>query len=371
MAESWLRRYSKKTFGSKDVGIEEVFAEVDFPENLEDTPTTDSVKSLGSTRKVLKYGDWAGMFGEERKKLQQPPQQTQIGAFVATQVHNWDRGQQPRPIDYDHDPTGNDHDHNHNHDHDDGQTNDDSNDKETAQIDKALKQEDAMARKELGKRHPINQQTEDNARQHDDKTGPDPLQKRDPWAKERQKLQAELTNKDYVIEQLNDRLIKLETTMTAKHTVETTHTAKQTVEQTPMTKNIYTPPVRGSAINAKDLESIRKGTYNNNEPTNTGRFITHDGILQNNGQSLSENSTPYAAREIGSVYNLANGGQPGGDPSWNPTGDDGQGDDDRGGRNGYYREFILVSPNKVVIQTFQEHTYKVSHICPLTNPSES
>ena len=318
-----------KTFGTKDLNMEEVFAEVDFPEESTGIATTTTGKlSPVSTRKVLKYEGWAQQQQQQQQPPQQPPQQQvqpQTTAFVATQVHNLDhQGKPPQLDDDDHDRTNNDRD------------------EGGEQVGEALRQEDARARTELGKRHPANCPAGNSIEQQPDTTGADPLQRNDPWARERQQMKEELTNKDFVIEQFNQRLTKLESTITTAQMVDTTL----------MVKDISTPPIRCNATRIIDFDSIKKGICHNNNTTTTGRFVTSGGILHNDGPSPSENSTPYLAKETGSVYQLGGSGPPGGDPDWHNEDDEGTGDGDRHGRNNYHREFTLVSPNKVIIQPF-------------------
>ena len=76
-----------ETFGNKDIDMEEVFAEVEFPEgSTTTTTTTTDQRSPGSTRKVLKYEGWAQQ-QQQQQQPQQPQQQQQAqpqtGVFVA------------------------------------------------------------------------------------------------------------------------------------------------------------------------------------------------------------------------------------------------------------------------------------------------
>ena len=122
---------------------------------LEQTPESSATPSPGSTRKVLKYGDWAQMTGEQRQQMQQQQQQPSQAsiAFVASQVQSWENGQTPRPVDYDQEAV----------------------EEPKAEFDEEMLAEDAKVRTTLGKRHPANQQT--------DERGPDLLQTNDLWQK--------------------------------------------------------------------------------------------------------------------------------------------------------------------------------------------
>ena len=287
-------RLFKKFFGKADVNLEEVFSQIDWPQQLEDTPET-STASPGSIRKVLKHGDWAQLSGEQRQQLQQPQQQQeqqqqerqqqQHTGFVSSQVSPWDQGQLPRPVDYSDTKAG----------------------IEALQ----LQQEDAMARIELGKRHPANQQTEiETVTDKQDPRGDDPMRQKqnDPWA---HYLQKEPNTKDYIISQLNDRMSKLESAPVAN----------TEVMSTPMVKNIGTPPPRRDEYPVKfDFDTIRRGTTTTitkdiNGTTGGGRII-QDGILYQCVGSPSVTGTPYGARVIGQLCQMVGSvGSPGGGPS--------------------------------------------------------
>ena len=181
----------------------------------------------------------------------------------------------------------------------------------------------------------------------------DPLQTNDPYAQgmtdeQRMRAQlattnAQLATKDETIRQLQDRLTKLETIIIGK----------QTGDATLVFTNIATPTTPKKdyqLLTRDDFKAIRYGDRPEDKTMIKRSIIA--GSIYDPPRSPSGGGTPYSPEATGSIYQLGGGG--------GPPGGDGGGEDDEGvngddnnwngGRHGRdYREFSLVSPNKVVV----------------------
>ena len=139
-----------KMVGDTEVNVDEVFAQVEWPEKLANTDS-DSEREERSTRRHFGFEDLQltpdqvqttttqqpivpQPTAQQPRQQQQQQQQQQQAGYVSTQVGYWDNGQQPRPID--------------------------SIGDQTRDLTEQMVQEDALARKTFGKAHSINQQTD-------------------------------------------------------------------------------------------------------------------------------------------------------------------------------------------------------------------
>ena len=122
-------------------------------------------------------------------------------------------------------------------------------------------QEDALARKTLGKAHSINQQTDGDINKREPR-GDDPMQQKqhDPWHKERLQLQDELTtkndelnNKNYEIDKLNERVAKLEAAQVAKLPVAQTPMMKERETEKKENTNTHTHTHTHSRATPREL----------------------------------------------------------------------------------------------------------------------
>ena len=337
----------KKRFSGQGVSIDEVFDKVEWPVKLDETSGSTIAEGRFSTRCALGFEDVVltpqqqkqqqqqQTQREQQQKQQQQPQSQSCVAFVATQVHNWESGQPPRPIRYD------------------SETNNTT--EQTALTAQAL-HEDAVARVHLGKGHTLNQQTQEPPDKREPRTD-DSLQRQDLWTIDKQGLEGKLNIALAMINQLQERVVKTEQQQKTEGITTTTQNTMTTpaTRGTPMVNNIATPPIRGTTQNLIDFESIRKGVLVNRNGNVNGRII-HNGILYNDIQSLSDGGTPYMAKETSDMYQLGNNGFPGGGGG-DPTDDeDGRDSGNANNRGVYYREFTLVCPNKVIILTFSKQT---------------
>ena len=304
--------------GQKGINPEEVYAHIDWEQaqNITNSTETDSSSPGSGSKKYLGFDEIRlTPIKDEVKEQQTAASSIAIGqpGYVAQEVHK------------------------HNTKH------------TSTEPDQTL-YKIILASTQMGKAQVAVQQEE-----RQDKDAPDPLQQleNDPYAQnmtEQQKLQAQLTtnnaqlaNKDMTVRQLQERLTKLEASMTNK----------QTVDVTPMIANIATPPTPTENYQLQilgEFKAIKYGEPVNNTTINNRIIIV--GTIYDNPRSPSDGGTPFSPAATGSIYQLGGGGPPGGGDEGG-GGDGGVNEDDNnldGGRYGRdYTEFTLVSRNKGVI----------------------
>ena len=121
---------------------------------------------------------------------------------------------------------------------------------------------------------------------------------------------------------------------------------------TPVYTNIATPPTPPMQdLTPKDFEMIR-----NSDGLNLAqvpkRIIIVGRVVDNSGDSPSSFGTPDGAREIGTLCQVGGNGPLGGDHNEDPDDEDENRIMDRGRNDMYHREFMLVSPSKILVPAF-------------------
>ena len=290
--------------GNTLVDTEQVFAQVDWQQPGQLSPTSSSGQGdtgRRSARRVLGFED-VQLTPEERQRQQQQPQQQQprqqqqgMQGHVATQVRQWNDGRPPQPTDI-------------------TQTDPDmETKKQIEQINEQMLHEGVVANKGLGER-PIVQREDKHPNTWESPTRDHPMQipSQDPWARERQKSRGQLATSIIIIDQLLERVTKLETAVERN----------QNVGDTPMIKNIATPPLARTGLQSPiDIETVGKSGATTNKVTENRRII-RDGMIYEETQSRNSGGTPCTAREVGPICQLGGGGQPGGGPNGPPEDDD-------------------------------------------------
>ena len=202
----------------------------------------------------------------------------------------------------------------------------------------------------------------------------------DPWYKDKQKLEKQLADSNYVNRQLQDRLIKLEDIIIKFQAIGsmiviigsqaigsiTIVTNNQVVQSTPMIKNIATPPPTQNTFNIPiDFEAVKNRITImkiNNEVENNRRVIKA-GRIYDNMRSPSSEATPYTSRETGQIYQSGGHGASGGNPGDTPDEEDDQSCADRNNRDLCYKGFMLVSPKQIIIPVFSGSAFTQDHTC--------
>lgn len=291
-------------------------------QNAQQIGSSNDVGELRSTKRTLGFSDIELTLENMPQQQQQQvvPQQSQPRPLVTRQRTQIEVGQEVLP--------GNDRDDHNNHD-----------DHDTTNDDGVLEQIDHQAyieRMAKGK--------------HTDC----PMWRNDPWPGERQQWMEAFEISNRMIARLEEQLNKQEAaTTTIATNINSAIINNANVGQTPMMKNIATPPSPPNAIYKQcDCNAIQNPEEGDDvqKPTRT---IQVGNIVYNGGATPGSGGTLHGAREIGIVCQLGGSGYPGGDPGDRSDGEDdinNHGERQRG--DNQYREFTLVSPNKIIVPTF-------------------